>query len=87
MPNTTKQLKELFKEQLDAPIAPIAPELLSFFVYEQVDHATANYSMKKIAPKELKLLKDHVFLKHTDGVAIPIFTLPPKAPDVDSNEA
>lgn len=84
MPNTTKQLKELFKEQLDAPIAP---ELLSFFVYEQVDHATAKYSMKKIAPKELKLLKDHVFLKHTDGVAIPIFTLPPKAPDVDSNEA
>ncbi|AMQ66070.1 hypothetical protein AAY80_085 [Stenotrophomonas phage vB_SmaS-DLP_6] len=84
MSNSTKQLKEWFKDQLDAPVVP---ELLSFFVYTEVGKATAEYAMKKIAPKELKLLKDYVFVNYTNGVRIPIFTIPPKAEDVDSNEA
>ena len=84
MPNTIKQLKEIFKDQLNAPVAP---ELLSFFVYHSPGPGVCEYKAQRIAPNELKLLKDHVFSKYTTGVILPIFSLPPKAQDVDSNEA
>lgn len=83
MPNTLKKLKELFKDQLDAPVEP---ELLSFFVQTSPGPGVANYAMKKIPPKELKALKDYTFVSFTGGTIIPIFS-PPQVQDVDSNEA
>lgn len=83
MSNTIKKLKEIFDRQLDAPVKP---EFLNYFLYE-TSPGLEEYKMQKIALKDLKELKDHVFVKNTEGVnIIPIFS-PPQVQDDNSNEA
>lgn len=92
MSNTIKQLKEWFKDQLDAPMTP---EFLLYYVYEEtveeergdgVRRSVEKYTANTIAPKDLKLLKDHELKSLSSYPVIPIFTLP-KVQDDNSTEA
>lgn len=91
MSNTIKQLKEWFKDQLDAPVAP---EFLLYYVFNEtveeerngIKRTVQKYTAETIAPSDLKLLKDHELKTLTVNPIIPVFTLP-KVQDDDSTEA